>query len=430
VFQWKLALVGIACMPLLISAGYIRLRVVVLKDKQNKKAHEKSAQIACEAAGAIRTVASLTREGDCLDIYSESLEEPLRRSTHTSFYSNLIYAFSQSMMMFVIALVFWFGAQRVSRQEFGTTAFFVCLFSVTFGSIQAGNVFSFVPDISSAKGAGNDIIRLLDLRPEIDAESTEGRFLDNVEGRIEFKEVHFRYPTRPGVRVLRDLNLKVEPGTYIALVGASGCGKSTTIQLIERFYDPLAGKVTLDGHDITELNIQDYRKHIALVSQEPTLYSGSIKFNVLLGATKPAEDVTQEELENACRDANILEFIQSLPDGFETNVGGKGAQLSGGQKQRIAIARALLRNPKVLLLDEATSALDSNSEKVVQDALDKASRGRTTIAIAHRLSTIQNADCIYFIKEGRVSESGTHDQLLALRGDYYEYVQLQALSKK
>ncbi|KLO15998.1 P-loop containing nucleoside triphosphate hydrolase protein [Schizopora paradoxa] len=430
IFQWKLALVGIACMPLLVSAGYIRLRVVVLKDKENKKAHEKSAQIACEAAGAIRTVASLTREGDCLDIYSKSLEEPLRRSNRTSFWSNLIYSFSQSMMMFVIALVFWFGAQRVSHQEFGTTAFFVCLFSVTFGSIQAGNVFSFVPDISSAKGAGNDIIRLLDLRPEIDAESTEGEVIQDVKGRLEFQEVHFRYPTRPGVRVLRDLNITVEPGTYIALVGASGCGKSTTIQLIERFYDPLAGKVLLDGHDIAGLNIQEYRKHVALVSQEPTLYSGSIKFNILLGATKPVEEVTQEDIENACRDANILEFIQGLPDGFETNVGGKGAQLSGGQKQRIAIARALLRNPKILLLDEATSALDSNSEKVVQDALDKAARGRTTIAIAHRLSTIQNADCIYFIKEGRVSESGTHDQLLALRGDYYEYVQLQALSKK
>lgn len=176
--------------------------------------------------------------------------------------------------------------------------------------------------------------------------------------------------------------------------------------------------------------MQEYRKHVALVSQEPTLYAGTIRFNILLGATKPAEEVTQEELEAACRDANILDFITSLPQGFDTNVGGKGSQLSGGQKQRIAIARALLRNPKVLLLDEATSALDSTSEKVVQQALDQAAKGRTTLAIAHRLSTIQNADCIYFIKEGRVSEAGTHDHLLSLRGDYYEYVQLQALSKK
>ncbi|KAI5121086.1 hypothetical protein M0805_008599 [Coniferiporia weirii] len=429
-FQWKLALVGIACMPLLVSAGYIRLRVVVLKDQENKKSHEESAQLACEAAGAIRTVASLTREKDCLDIYSRSLEEPLRRSNRSALWANLIFAISQSMMFFVIALVFWYGSQGVSKFQFGTTAFFVCLFSVTFGAIQAGNVFSFVPDISSAKGAGSDIIRMMDSMPEIDAQSTEGAVLKESQGHIRFEGVHFRYPTRPGVRVLRDLNLEVQPGTYIALVGASGCGKSTTIQLIERFYDPLAGTVYLDGQDISKLNIQEYRKHIALVSQEPTLYAGTIRFNILLGATKPHEEVTQEDIENACRDANILEFIKSLPQGFDTNVGGKGSQLSGGQKQRIAIARALLRNPKVLLLDEATSALDSNSEKVVQEALDQAAKGRTTIAIAHRLSTIQNADCIYFIKEGRVSESGTHDQLLALKGGYYEYVQLQGLSKR
>ena len=248
--------------------------------------------------------------------------------------------------------------------------------------------------------------------PEINAQSTEGEVPKNVDGHIRFENVHFRYPTRPGVRVLRDLNLTVEPGTYVALVGASGCGKSTTIQLIERFYDPLAGKVTIDGQDISKLNIQEYRKHVALVSQEPTLYAGTVKFNILLGATKPHEEVTQEEIEDACRDANILDFIQELPQGFETPVGGKGSQLSGGQKrtswihilrsysllnrvtERIAIARALLRNPKVLLLDEATSALDSNSEKVVQRALDQAAKGRTTIAIAHRLSTIQNADCM------------------------------------
>ncbi|KAH8104691.1 P-loop containing nucleoside triphosphate hydrolase protein [Cristinia sonorae] len=430
IFAWQLGLVGIACTPFLVSAGYIRLRVVVLKDQKNKKAHEASAQLACEAAASIRTVASLTREEDCCNIYSKSLEEPLKVSNRSALWSNLVYALSQSMAFYVIALVFWFGASLVSRQKISTFQFFIGLMSTTFASIQAGNVFSFVPDVSSAQTSASDIITLLDSRPEIDSEGTDGKTPQNVVGRIRFEGVHFRYPTRPGVRVLRDLNLTVEPGTYIALVGASGCGKSTTIQLIERFYDPLAGTVYLDDQPIQDFNVSEYRKQIALVSQEPTLYAGTIRFNILLGAVKPHDQVTQEDIETACRNANILEFIQSLPNGFDTEVGGKGSQLSGGQKQRIAIARALLRNPKVLLLDEATSALDSNSEKVVQEALDSAAKGRTTIAIAHRLSTIQNADCIYFIRDGAVSESGTHDQLLALKGGYYEYVQLQALSKK
>uniref|UniRef100_A0A8H8CEK7 P-loop containing nucleoside triphosphate hydrolase protein n=1 Tax=Psilocybe cubensis TaxID=181762 RepID=A0A8H8CEK7_PSICU len=431
IFVWKIGLVGIACTPALVTVGYIRLRVVVLKDQVNKRAHEDSAQLACEAAGAIRTVASLTREDDCLRIYSESLEEPMRKSNRSAIWSSALYGFTQALSFFVIALVFWYGSRLVSTLEVSLFHFFVGLMSTTFSAIQSGNLFSFVPDVSSARSAGLDILKLLDTVPDIDAESDSGTHVDSkaIEGHIRFEDVHFRYPTRPGVRVLRGLSLDVKPGTYIALVGASGSGKSTTIQLMERFYDPLAGEVYLDGQKISELNVQDYRKHLALVSQEPTLYSGTIRFNILLGAIKPQSEVTQEELENACRDANILDFIQSLPQGFDTEVGGKGSQLSGGQKQRIAIARALLRNPKVLLLDEATSALDSTSEKVVQAALDQAAKGRTTIAIAHRLSTIQNADKIYFIKEGRVSESGTHDELIAQRGDYYEFVLLQGLSK-
>ncbi|CDO69243.1 hypothetical protein BN946_scf185042.g145 [Trametes cinnabarina] len=429
-FNWQIGLVGIACMPAVVSAGYIRLRVVVLKDQHNKKAHEASAQLACEAAGAIRTVASLVREDDCSRLYSESLEEPLRRSKTSAIYSNAIYALSQAMSFWVIALIFWYGSRLVADFKRTNFQFFVGLMSTTFSAIQAGNVFSFVPDVSSAHGAALDVIKLLDSVPEIDAESPEGEILTNVQGCIRFQHVYFSYPTRPGVRVLRDFNLTVEPGSYVALVGASGCGKSTVIQLVERFYNPLAGTIYLDGRPITHLNVAEYRKHIALVSQEPTLYSGTIRFNVLLGATKPMEEVTQEEIETACRDANILDFIQSLPDGFDTQVGGKGSQLSGGQKQRIAIARALLRNPKVLLLDEATSALDSTSEKVVQEALDRAAKGRTTIAIAHRLSTIQNADRIYFMRDGKVAEAGTHDELLALKGGYYEYVQMQTLIKK
>ncbi|KAG8800378.1 GTPase-activating protein, partial [Serendipita sp. 399] len=383
VYGWKLSLVGIACIPFVITAGYIALRVVMMKDQNNKAAHEESAHLACEAAGAIKTVASLTREDDCIRIYSESLEIPLQRSNRSAFRSVFFFALSQSLAFYVIALVFWYGSKLVASLEYDINQFFVCVMAVTFGSAQAGNVFAFVPDVSKSHIAGTEIVNLLDSAPEIDAESTDGKKPEKILGNVEFRNVVFRYPTRPDVRVLRNFNLTVAPGTHVALVGASGCGKSTVIQLIERFYDPLSGQILVDGENISELNVQGYRKHVSLVSQEPTLYAGTIRFNVLLGAIKPVEEVTQDEIEAACRDANILDFIRSLPDGFETQVGGKGSQLSGGQKQRIAIARALIRNPSILLLDEATSALDSNSERVVQEALDRAAKGRTTISIAH-----------------------------------------------
>ncbi|TYJ55629.1 hypothetical protein B9479_003661 [Cryptococcus floricola] len=379
-----LALIGVACVPLLVSGGWLRLKVVVLKDQRMKKLHAASAHLASEAAGAVRTVASLTREDDVGRIYSDALLEPMKVNFKTSIYSQALYAASQGMTFLIIALVF--------------------------AAIQAGNVFSFVPDASKANSSAASIFRTIDDRPSIDSNSTNGQSLGEgeVDGHVRIEGVHFRYPTRPGVRVLRDLSIDVPAGSYIALVGPSGCGKSTTIQMLERFYDPLVGRVTLDG----------------------TLYAGTVRFNILLGANKPMEQVTQEEIDAACRDANIYDFIMSLPDGFDTEVGGKGSQLSGGQKQRIAIARALIRNPKVLLLDEATSALDSQSEKVVQEALDKAAKGRTTIAIAHRLSSIQHSNQIYYFSEGKVEERGTHQELLALRGGYYELVQMQNLSRQ
>jgi ATP-binding cassette subfamily B (MDR/TAP) protein 1 len=283
--------------------------------------------------------------------------------------------------------------------------------------------------MGKARQAAGNIARILEMKPKIDTWSDEGDVLpfDSVQGGVEFKDVHFRYPTRPNVPVLRGLNLTVKKGQYVALVGSSGCGKSTTISLIERFYSPLGGAVLLDGHDISTLNVNEYRKHIALVQQEPVLYSGTLRENIMLGTIDDERDVTEEEMFAAAKKANIHDFIMSLPDGYETFAGSKGALLSGGQKQRIAIARALIRNPKVLLLDEATSALDSESEKVVQAALDEAAKGRTTIAVAHRLSTIQNADVIYVFENGKILESGTHQQLLANKRKYYELVQMQSL---
>lgn len=424
---WKLSLVVIACIPLTLSAGFVRLHLVVLKDARLKTAYEGSAAKACEAAGAMRVVASLTREQDCLEIYRRELDAPSRISRNTAFYGNFLYAVSQALQFWIIGLGFWYGSKLLISGEYTSGQYFTILTAVVFGSIQASNAFSFVPDISNAKTAAWDSIKLLDMVPEIDVTSDQGEVLDKVEGHVRLDKVHFRYPTRPTVKVLRGVDIEVKPGTFVALVGASGCGKSTTVQLMQRFYDPLSGRVLIDGKDIRTLNLAEIRKHMALVSQEPTLYDGSIEFNIRLGAFQDASSVSMDDLRAAAASANILAFIESLPDKWDTQVGAKGTQLSGGQKQRIAIARALIRNPRILLLDEATSALDSDSEKLVQEALDKAAAGRTTIAIAHRLSTISRADLIYVLKDGKVHEHGSHIDLLNRNGVYADLVRMQHL---
>lgn len=424
---WKLSLVCISTVPILLACGFLRFWMLARFQAKAKKAYEKSASYACEATSAIRTVASLTREDDVHIHYHDQLVDQGRKSLVSILRSSSLYAASQSLIFCCTALGFWYGGRLISAREYNMFQFFLCFSAVIFGAQSAGTIFSFAPDMGKAKQAAAELKQLFDRQPEIDSWSEDGEKLTNVEGHIEFRDVHFRYPTRPEQPVLRGLNLTVKPGQYVALVGASGCGKSTTIQLLERFYDPLAGGVYIDGKEISSLNVNNYRSWIALVSQEPTLYQGTVKENILLGADR--EDVPQEAIEQACKDANIYDFIMSLPDAFDTIVGSKGSMLSGGQKQRIAIARALLRDPKILLLDEATSALDSESEKVVQAALDKAAKGRTTIAVAHRLSTIQRADMIYVFDAGKVVEAGTHAELLHLRGRYFELVNLQSLGK-
>ncbi|KAK9367521.1 P-loop containing nucleoside triphosphate hydrolase protein [Lipomyces kononenkoae] len=423
---WKLALVAFACMPIMVGCGFLRFYMLQHFQEQAKVAYDRSASFACEATGAIRTVASLTREEDVFLKYRAEIEGQVTSSRISTLRSSFLYGLSQGLTLFIMALVFWYGSTQLKNHTYSTVQFFICFISVVFGSQSAGTVFSFAPDMGKAKQAAENIQTLFHSIPQVDSWSTDGIVPQEVEGNIEFQDVHFRYPTRPEVPVLRGLNLTVHKGQYVALVGSSGCGKSTTIGLIESFYIPLAGKILMDGQDISTLNVNAYRSHIALVQQEPVLYAGSIRYNISLGSP---EDVTEEEIYAASRQANIHDFIMSLPDGYDTLCGTKGALLSGGQKQRIAIARALIRHPKILLLDEATSALDSESEKVVQEALDKAAKGRTTIAVAHRLSTIQNADVIYVFENGKVLESGTHQELLANRAKYYELVQLQALER-
>lgn len=424
---WKLSLVCVSTIPVLLGCGFFRFWLLAHFQRRSKAAYASSATFASEAISAIRTVAALTREQDVLKQYHDSLAEQQRRSLISILKSSALYAASQSLLFLCFALGFWYGGTLIGKREYDMFQFFLCFMAIIFGAQSAGTIFSFAPDMGKAHHAAGELKTLFDRKPTIDSWSEEGAPLPEVDGTVEFRDVHFRYPTRPEVPVLRGLNLSVRPGQYIALVGASGCGKSTTIALLERFYDPLAGGVFVDGKEVSTLNLNDYRSHIALVSQEPTLYQGTIKENILLGSAR--ENVTDEAIEHACRESNIYDFIMSLPEGLNTIVGSKGALLSGGQKQRIAIARALIRDPKILLLDEATSALDSESEHVVQAALDKAAKGRTTIAVAHRLSTIQKADVIYVFDQGRIVEAGTHSELMKKNGRYAELVNLQSLAK-
>ena len=282
---------------------------------------------------------------------------------------------------------------------------------------------SFINRFIVAFGLLFRIFDLLERQPKIDSSPSVGQKKSNSSGYVSLKDVEFRYPTRKAVNVLQGLSLEAQPGKTLALVGHSGCGKSTCIQLMERFYDPDSGSVRVDDEDIRPLNLDSVRSHFAIVSQEPSLFNMTLADNIAYGdngRTVPMEDIIE-----AAKKANIHSFIQALPLGYETVVGQRGSQLSGGQKQRVAIARALVRNPKILLLDEATSALDTESEQVVQQALDKAREGRTCVTIAHRLSTIRNADKIIVLNHGVVAEEGTHEELIAHRGLYYELCVIQ-----
>lgn len=308
---WKLALVCVSTIPVLLVCGFLRFWMLARFQQRSKKAYENSAGFACEATAAIRTVASLTREQDVWQKYHQQLVDQNTSSLRSVLKSSSLYASSQSLTFLCIALGFWYGGTLIAKREYSMFQFFVCFSSVIFGAQSAGTVFSFAPDMGKAKQAAADLKRLFDRVPAMDTWGNEGEKVQGMEGHIEFRDVHFRYPTRPEQPVLRGLNLTVKPGQYVALVGASGCGKSTTIALMERFYDPLVGGIFVDGKEISTLKLRDYRSYLALVSQEPTLYQGTVRDNVLLGTDR--ENVPEEEITKACKDANIYDFIMTLP---------------------------------------------------------------------------------------------------------------------
>lgn len=321
--------------------------------------------------------------------------------------------------------------------------------ALLFSAQAAGQLFSLAPEVTRAKTAAQSVFTLHDERPTILTDSdqysdissngtvvnTERSLLSGpsasygtfgVRGELEFRGVSLHYETRPDVPALNDVSFQIRHGEYAAFVGRSGAGKSSTIHLIERFFDPTAGQVYLDGRDIRNEPVQIHRSRLALVEQEPDLFPGSVKFNIGLGR-RPGADVSDDDIVAVAKKCELHDFIMSLPEGYSTDVGAHGSKLSGGQRQRLAIARALLRDPEILLLDEATSQLDAHTEREIRRTIAAASRGRTTIMIAHRLASVQHADKIFVFDAGRIVEQGRHDELVAEGGIYAGMVTAQEL---
>uniref|UniRef100_A0A673ASJ7 ATP-binding cassette, sub-family B (MDR/TAP), member 4 n=1 Tax=Sphaeramia orbicularis TaxID=375764 RepID=A0A673ASJ7_9TELE len=424
VYSWELSLLIMGVVPFMALAGALEMKLLAGHAAEDKKELEKAGKIATEAIENIRTVASLNREARFESLYQENLQVPYKNAWKKAHAFGLTYALAQAMVYFAYAACFRFGAFLIEKERIEVEGVFLVISALVYGAMAVGEANAFAPNYARAKVSAAHLMMLINKESAIDNLSKDGETPDEFDGNVCFEGVMFNYPTRPNVPILRGLDLMVSKGETLALVGSSGCGKSTTIQLLERFYDANEGSVMMDKRNVKDLNILWLRSQIGIVSQEPVLFDCSLAENIAYGDN--SRTVTMEEIQEAAKSANIHDFIQGLPkQKYDTQAGDKGAQLSGGQKQRVAIARAILRNPKMLLLDEATSALDTESEKVVQEALDKASKGRTCIVVAHRLSTIQNADRIAVFDGGVVREQGTHQQLLARKGIYYKLVTKQ-----
>lgn len=384
------------------------------------KAYLKANTLAGEAVGNIRTVAAFCSEEKVLDLYAKELVEPSRRSLKRGQIAGIFYGVSQFFIFSSYGLALWYGSVLMGQGLASFKSIMKAFMVLIVTALAMGETLALAPDLLKGNQMVASVFEVMDRQTEVSGDV--GEELNVVEGTIELKNVEFSYPSRPDVLIFKDFNLKVRSGKSIALVGQSGSGKSSVLALILRFYDPIAGRVMIDGREIKKLKVKSLRKHIGLVQQEPALFATSIYENILYGK----EGASEAEVFEAAKLANAHTFISALPEGYSTKVGERGIQLSGGQRQRIAIARAVLKNPEILLLDEATSALDVESERVVQQALDRLMKHRTTVVVAHRLSTIKNCDQISVIQDGKIVEQGTHSSLCENKnGAYYKLINIQ-----
>ncbi|UJR22125.1 hypothetical protein I4U23_025189 [Adineta vaga] len=424
--SWKLTLLNLSFSPIIFLSGKLRSQIKDTKGKNKVTFAEKGGQYATQAIEHIRTVVALHKENHFINLYEDAFNQEFKIKVKRIHLLALGDAISTSLSYFIQCASFGYGSKLMENGELGFNEVYRVFCVISLSMLAVNRSLRMVPDFAKGKNAGLRIIKLHKRQSQIDPSSQSGIILKDIIGNIEFNDVHFRYSNRSTLRVLRHFSLKCSHGNTTALVGPSGCGKSTAIAMLLRFYDPNKGRILIDGHDIKVFNIQWLRSMIGLVQQEPVLFNLSIRDNIAYGDN--SREVTQDEIEAVARMANIHDLITSFPKGYETMCGAKGSQLSGGQKQRIAIARALIRNPKILLLDEATSALDNKSEKIVQETLDQARLGRTCVTIAHRLSTIRNSEKIAVVKRGKLREEGTHEELLHQKGIYAQLALTQRRS--
>jgi ATP-binding cassette, subfamily B (MDR/TAP), member 1 len=422
---WQMTLVLMACTPLIAILGYLLALYMESYSKKINAAYADANNIASQALGNVRTVYSLNAEQGTVDTYESSLKMPLKVGVRQGTVGGLTVGATMCVFYLSCALALWYGGERVIDGDMSGGDVLSVLFAALIAGFSAGQAAPSIQYFQQGKAASSRMFQVIDRRPEIDINDNGGDKPkdDDVSGHLLLDAVTFSYPARPLTPVLNGIYLDMAPGKSVALVGGSGHGKSTIIALLQRLYDPSGGgSVQLDGRDYRSLNLGWLRSQMGLVSQEPILFATTIRQNIIFGlGTTPGNVTTSldDAVIAAAKAANAHEFITALPLGYETHVGEKGLQLSGGQKQRIAIARAMIRKPKILLLDEATSALDSKSEGIVQKALDELMKGRTSVVVAHRLSTVRKCDKIAVIQNGVVAEEGEHGELLKKEGSLY-----------